>query len=169
MRLTFGVMVLIAATGLSACAKKGLRELDARRNSPDEFMVLPSKPLEAPASYTALPDPTPGAANLTDRNPQAEAVAALGGRLQSSGGVPAADAALVSAASRHGVDSNIRPELAETDAAFRKRNAFLANIKLFRVDRYSEVYERETLNADKVARRYRRAGIPVPSAPPSDE
>ena len=27
MRLTFGVMVLIAATGLSACAKKGLREL----------------------------------------------------------------------------------------------------------------------------------------------
>ena len=140
MRLTFGVMVLIAATGLSACAKKGLRELDARRNSPDEFLVLPSNPLEAPASYASLPEPTPGGANLTDRNPSAEAVAALGGRVAPAGGVPSGDAALVAAASRHGVTQDIRPELAEADAKLRKRNAFLANIKLFRVDRYAEVY-----------------------------
>jgi hypothetical protein len=167
MRLIFGVMVLIAATGLSACAKKGLRELDARRNSPDEFLVLPSKPLEAPTSYSSLPEPTPGGTNLTDRNPNAEAVAALGGRLAPADGVPSSDAALVTAASRHGVAPDIRPELAEADAKLRKRGAFLANIKLFRIDRYAEVYERQSLEPGKVAGAYRKAGIPVPSAPPT--
>lgn len=169
MRLTFGVMVLIAAAGLSACTKKGLRELDARRNSPDEFLVLPSKPLEAPANYSALPEPTPGAANLTDRDPQAEAVAALGGRLQRGGGVPASDAALLAAASRHGVDADVRSDLAEADAKLRKRNAFIARFRLFRVDRYSEVYERDTLKPGSVATQYRRAGVPVPSAPPAED
>lgn len=168
MRLTFGLMVLIAAAGLSACGKKGLRELDARRNSPDEFLVLPSKPLEEPANFAALPEPTPGGANLTDRDPNAEAVAALGGRLAPAGGIPGSDAALVTAASRHGVDANIRPELTEADAKLRKRNSFLANLKLFRVDRYAEVYERQTLDPSKAASRYRRAGVPVPSAPPAD-
>lgn len=167
MRLTFGVMVLIAATGLSACAKKGLRELDARRNGADEFLMLPSKPLEAPASYTSLPEPTPGGANLTDRNPSAEAVAALGGRVTPAGGVPSGESALVAAASRHGVTPDIRPELAEADAKLRKRNAFLANLKLFRVDRYAEVYERDTLEPGRVAGAYRKAGVPVPSAPPT--
>lgn len=169
MRLTFGVMVLIAATGLSACAKKGLRELDARRNSPDEFLVLPSKPLEAPTTYASLPEPTPGGANLTDRNPSAEAVAALGGRVAPAGGVPSGDAALVAAASRHGVTQDIRPELAEADAALRKRNAFLAKFKLFRVDRYAEIYQRDSIDSGTVAGAYRGAGIPVPSAPPADD
>ena len=168
MRLTIGVMVLIAATGLSACSSKGLRELDARRNSPDEFLVLPSKPLEAPASYASLPEPTPGGANLTDRNPNAEALAALGGRVAPAGGVPSGEAALVAAASRHGVAPDIRPELSEADAKLRKRNAFLANVKLFRVDRYAEVYDREALDANAAASAYRRAGVPVPSAPPAE-
>lgn len=163
MRVSICIGILAAAVAASGCSKN-LRELDARRNSADEFLVLPGNALEAPADYAALPEPTPGGSNRTDRNPSGEAIAALGGRATSGAGVPATDGALVTAASRFGVQNDIRASLAEEDAAFRKRGSILANIKLFPVDRYAEVYERQTLDPERLARAYRRAGIPVPSA-----
>lgn len=168
MRFATVSLVLMSALALAACGKKPLHNLDARPTGPDEFLVLPGKPLEQPASFAALPEPTPGGSNITDRDPRAEAVAALGGRSSAGQGV-GADGALVSAASRHGVEPGIRTTLAEEDAKRRKRAGFLANVKLFPVDRYAETYERETLNPYRVQSGYTRAGVPTPSAPPADE
>ncbi len=165
MRFATASIILSSALLLSACAGKPLHDLDARRNSPDEFLVLPSKPLEQPANYAALPAPTPGGSNLTDRNPRAEAVLALGGR-PSGDGIPAGDSALVTAASRYGVQGDIRQTLNEEDAQRRKRAGILANIKLFPVDRYAETYERESLDPHRATTIYRRSGIATPSSPP---
>jgi len=45
-----------------------------------EFDIIPNKPLETPDSFSSLPVPTPGQANLSDATPRKDAVAALGGR-----------------------------------------------------------------------------------------
>ena len=47
-------------------------------DGPDEFAILPSKPLQAPENYAELPAPTPGGTNLTDPTPEADMVVALG-------------------------------------------------------------------------------------------
>ncbi|KUP92823.1 DUF3035 domain-containing protein [Tritonibacter horizontis] len=165
MRFATAPIILSSVLLLTACGDKPLHDLDARRNSPDEFLVLPSKPLEQPENYATLPTPTPGGSNITDRDPQAEAILALGGR-PSSSGIPAGDGALVTAASRYGVQGDIRETLSAEDVKRRKRAGILANIKLFPVDRYAETYEREALDPYDVNTAYRRAGVPTPSAPP---
>ncbi|NIZ15366.1 DUF3035 domain-containing protein [Phaeobacter sp. HF9A] len=166
MRFATAPIILGSVLLLAACGDKPLHDLDARRKGPDEFLVLPNKPLEQPASYAQLPTPTPGGANLTDRNPRQEAIVALGGR--PSSGIPASEGALITAASRYGVQGDIRETLAEEDAKRRKRAGILANIKLFPVDRYAETYERDSLDPYAVSDAYRAAGVPTPSAPPED-
>ncbi|MEX0286646.1 MAG: DUF3035 domain-containing protein [Paracoccaceae bacterium] len=163
---------MIAVLGLGACADKGLRTLQHTGNGPDEFLVTPSKPLEAPQDYSFLPAPTPGGTNRTDQFPTQDAVASVGGnpaRLDPNGPVPGADAALVTAASRNGVDPNVRETLAETDAKFRKRQSRLSGFRLFRVDRYEQAYRREALDPYQAAVPARRAGLPTPSSPPYDQ
>jgi hypothetical protein len=168
MRIALGVIVLSAAVAVSGCSKKGLREFQTHGTGPDEFLVLPSKPLSAPASYAALPAPTPGGTNLTDQNPAADAVAALGGRPSAltASQAPASDTALLTRATRYGVDPEIRGTLYAEDEAFRKRAAITANIKLFPVDRYAEVYEKQAIDPFDVSAAWRRRGVPTPSSPP---
>ncbi|ATG44985.1 MULTISPECIES: DUF3035 domain-containing protein [Phaeobacter] len=171
MRIPFGVIVLMGALAVSACGQKGLRDLRPAGTGPDEFMVLPAKPLAEPTSYQTLPQPTPGAANLTDRNPKGEAVAVLGGNpaaLVPGEGIPASDGALVTAVSRYGVDPDVRADLAARDAKKRKRENRTARFKLFPVDRYQEAYKREAIAPDQVSERFRRAGFETPSAPPAE-
>ena len=106
------VLVLIPLA-LAACSNKGLRELRTNSSGPDEFMVAPVKPLEAPSNYANLPAPTPGQANLTDRSALNEGIIAFGGRPEAAGaGVPARDGALVQQASRLGVTPGVRQQLA---------------------------------------------------------
>ena len=92
---------LIGLLALSAC---GARENTS--SGPDEFSVLPARALEMPSDFSSLPEPTPGAANLTDPNPQGAAVSALGGRANlvqtSSGSV--SDSALLLSISATGAD-----------------------------------------------------------------
>ena len=76
------------------------------------------------------------------------------------------DGALVTAASRYGVEPDVRATLAAQDAAFRKRENRTARIKLFPVDRYSEAYKREALDPFAVSEAYRANGIATPSSPP---
>ncbi|WP_299371400.1 DUF3035 domain-containing protein [uncultured Tateyamaria sp.] len=161
------VCAMIAVTFLAACENKGLRQVTSRGNGPDEFIVVPSKPLQQPESFTALPTPTPGGSNLTDQRPLEDSIAALGGRATSPNApVPGSDGALVNHASRFGREANIRATLAEADAAFRKRQARFTRIRLVRQDFYNEAYRRESLNPGRTAEQFRRAGIPTPNAPP---
>lgn len=173
MRLTHG-MILVAVLALSACSRPqgdlNLRDLRAFGTGPDEFSVLPAKPLEMPTDMASLPAPTPGGANLTDQNPLADGVAALGGRpaALAAQGVAAPDAALVRHAARNGVSADIRMTLAAEDDAFRRDRSRFTRFRLFRdVDRYHEVYKSEMTDPYAELRRFRRMGVPTPAAPPA--
>lgn len=167
MRLVRPFVMTLLMVSLTACANTGLRTLASTGDGPDDFLVNPTKPLQQPESYSALPSPTPGQANLVDPTPLADGVAALGGRLgDPNAGVPSRDGAIVQHASRFGVEPDVRASLAAEDALFRKRKARLTQIRIVAVDRYNQAYKRSALDAQEVARQYRRSGIATPSAPP---
>ena len=175
MRAPHLLFILVASLGLSACSGGerdiSMRQLDKPNEGPDEFGILPSKPLEAPANYSSLPAPTPGQVNLTDRNPRGEGIAALGGkpsRLVDTG-VPNSDSALVRHAARNGNNPNVRAELAAEDEKFRSRKSRFTKIRLVKTDRYAQAYKRQTLDAYKEWYRFRRTGVRTPTAPPSGE
>lgn len=162
------VCALISVTVLAACENNGLRQMQSRGEGPDEFIIVPAKPLEQPESFSALPAPTPGGFNRTDQRPLEDSVAALGGQRGSPNAqIPGSDAALVNHTSRFGREGNIRATLAAADAEFRKRQSRLTQIRIFQEDTYSVAYRSEALSASAVAEQYRRAGIPTPTAPPS--
>ena len=151
---------------LSACSDRTLRNLPQPGEGPDEFKVLPGKPLQEPQTYSELPAPTPGGSNLTDQQPLQDSVVALGGRRgDANGPVPARDGAIVSHVSRFGRAAGIRQTLATEDADFRRRRGRLTHIKLFPVDRYRDVYRREALDPREELERWRRAGAHTPTAP----
>ena len=136
-------MLLIATVGLSACGGYErditLRKIRNTSNGPDEFTIVPGKPLEAPPSLTELPPPTPGAGNRTDQQPQADAVVALGGSAAAvqDRGISSADGALVAAASR--------------------------------ADEYYSAYEDQSVDPRAEQNRWRNAGAPTPTAPPPNK
>lgn len=174
MRLPHG-MILVAILALSACSRPdgdlNLRNLRSLGSGPDEFAVLPSKPLEMPAQLASLPEPTPGGVNLTDQNPLADGVAALGGRPAAlvPQGVAASDAALVQHAARNGTSGDIRMTLAAEDAEFQRRRSRFTQFRIFPdVDRYHEVYSGEMTDPYEELRRFRRMGVATPSAPPPE-
>ncbi|MEY8839123.1 DUF3035 domain-containing protein, partial [Cribrihabitans sp. XS_ASV171] len=126
----------------------------------------------APQDYSFLPAPTPGGSNLTDPNPQGDAVDALGGRrdaLVPGQGVPSSEAALVRAASRNGVAPGTRQQLAVEDAEFRKRQARLTRFRLFPVDRYEQAYRRQSIDPYNQGEQFRRRGYNTSSNPPLNE
>ena len=161
-------VILGLALAVAGCSNTGLRDLRSNSGGPDEFRVQPGKPLSAPDSYSALPAPTPGAGNRVDATPQADAVAALGGNPNAlvPQGPSRTDGALVSHTGRYGVTQDIRADLRQEDEAFRTRRARLTNFRLFRVDRYNQVYRGLALDAFAENRRFRRAGVRTPAAPP---
>lgn len=162
--LLFVLPVLVAG-----CANVGLRDLRSNSEGPDEFSVQPVGVLQQPANFSDLPTPTPGGGNLTDRSAVAEGVTAFGGTVgDPNAAVPARDGALVQHASRLGVAPDIRQELAQTDANFRRNKARLTQYRIVPVDRYNQVYRREALDAQAEQRRWRNAGARTPSAPPAN-
>ncbi|RLJ99825.1 DUF3035 domain-containing protein [Ruegeria conchae] len=169
MRMPRTILVLTLAATVAGCSDIGLRNLRAPGPGPDEFSVLPVKPLTQPKDYAFLPAPTPGGANLTDPNPKADAVVALGGSeaaLNPNTAIPASDAALVTASSRYGVPANTRQVVAQEDADFRKKKQRFTRLRLFPVDRYSQAYRRESIDANNANEAARQRGIETPSAPP---
>lgn len=170
MRHLMVAAVMAGAVALSGCSGKGLRDLRAPGNGPDEFRIEPVKPLVAPDSYASLPAPTPGGANRADAAPAQDAVVALGGKPSSAdAGIPATDGALVTAASRHGVDPTVRQSLAETDAQFRKRQSRSTRVRLFPVDRYAQAYQRQALDPFDAAEQFRARGYGTPTYPPEKQ
>jgi hypothetical protein len=151
---------------VTACGGDGLRNLDSDLAGPDEFSILPTRPITIPDTF-ALPPPTPGGTNRTDQTPNADAIAVLGGDPSAirAGGIPAQDTALVAFAARQGTDPAIRQTLAQEDAAFRAR-AGGPSFNIFGSDRYYPAYARYALDAYRELARLRAAGVTVPTAPP---
>ncbi|MCA0929527.1 DUF3035 domain-containing protein [Ruegeria profundi] len=172
MRLPRSILAVTLAFTIAGCSNIGLRHLEAPGDGPDEFSVMPVKPLTQPKDYDFLPAPTPGGANLTDPNPKADAIVALGGSeaaLNPNTSIPSSDAALVTASSRYGVPANTRQVIETEDAEFRRKQGRLTRLRLFKVDRYEQVYRREALDAAAQNEAARRAGLETPSAPPANE
>ncbi|WP_299839903.1 DUF3035 domain-containing protein [uncultured Jannaschia sp.] len=159
-----GIAVLLSLT-LSACGGGAPKLFNLRKTdrTPDEFSILPSRPLETPPNRAALPPPTPGGPNRTDRAPLSEAVAALGGN---PAGGTGADGALVATVSRYGVEPGIRGQLAAEDLAFRQANDGRLLERAFNLNVYYRAYQRQSLDQYAELRRLRRDGVRTVAAPP---
>lgn len=164
----FSLMIGVAAlAGLTACADDQLTNLNAGASSPDEFGILPTKPLSMPPDLALLPEPTPGGGNITDPTPISDAVVALGGSAGAleDRGVAASDQALVAYAGRSGTETDIRTRLAVEDAAWRHRNRRKALEALANKDVYARAYRGMALDPYEENLRWQRAGARTPSAP----
>lgn len=163
-----------ALAGCSFGGERDVRPLNDLRNrtgEPEEFSIVPNKPLAPPPSFSELPPPTPGQGNRTDATPKADLVAALGGnpsQLQASGEagtVGAGDQALVAAVARNGADPEIRRTLAAEDEDYRKRKGRFS-WSIVPDNDYDRAYRRQKLDPWAWLRRYRNAGANTPAAPP---
>ncbi|MCT4610920.1 MAG: DUF3035 domain-containing protein [Pelagimonas sp.] len=166
-------LAILACVGLAACAgtdgpSRPLNDLRTGSGKPEEFGILPVKPLVQPENYASLPEPTPNGANRSDLTPKADAVAALGGnpnRLNAGTAIPRSDTALINRVSRNGRSDTVRQELAEQDAAHRKAKSRFTWSIVPR-DNYARAYRGERLEPYSWLGRFRRAGAQTPAAPP---
>lgn len=162
-----------ALLALSACGRSddvpNLMNIRSSTNGPDEFAILPPKPLEMPEDIAALPEPTPGGENRTDPTPEADAIAALGGQVRPAGGVPSSDGALYAHAARFGLTSGIRETLAAEDLEYRRQNDGRLLERIFNVNVYFKAYAEQSLDQQAELWRWRNAGARTPSAPPPQD
>ena len=157
---------ILAPLALAGCGEGGLAgglRSAGIAGKPDEFMVLPTRPLEMPENFTALPPPTPGAVNRVDYRPHTEAVAGLTGRPRSQG---SGGGALVAAAGPRdpAVRTAARPGgrgLAADPPRAAARSGCSAS------DREALVYQPMVLNAPEPSTTQRAQGRRVPAAPPA--
>jgi len=165
----------VATLALSACGGGAdkvphLMHLHPQTRSPDEFAVLPTKPLTLPDDLKKLPEPTPGGANITDPTPEADAIAALGGkdRPLTPGKIAAADAGLVSHALRFGAASDIRQTLAAEDLEYRRKNNGRLLERIFNTNVYYKAYSNMALDQYVELEYWRAQGVRTVSAPPQN-
>jgi hypothetical protein len=173
MQAAKGRAVIAVATvmTLAACGGDGTPELMNLRSGqgPDEFAIVPPKPLELPENLSELPEPTPGGTNLTDRQPGNEAIVALGGKPSAAGGIPSGDSALYAHAARYGIDGGIRSTLASEDLEWRRDNNGRLLERWLNVNVYYRAYRKQSLDQQKEIARWRKLGVRTPSAPPRQE
>lgn len=161
-----------AVLALGACSDSDqpiLMHAASQEREPDEFGIVPTKPLEMPDSLTELPAPKPGGTNRVDPQPRADVARALGGnpaRAVAGGG---ADGGIVNHASRFGRNDGIRQQLAAEDLQFRRDNDGRFLERLFSVNVYLNAYDSMWLDKYAELERWRRAGAQTPSAPPEGQ
>ncbi len=165
--------VTALAAGLSACSRN---ERDPKllyfgnTSTPDEFSIVPTKPLEYPESVAQLPDPTPGLPNRTDPTPLRDAAVALGGNFaRSAGGLSSVDTAMIAYARRFGEVSSIRSLLAAEDLEFRRDNDGKLLERWFNVNVYARAYQPVALDSYAELKRLRALNLKTPAAPPKIE
>ena len=163
------VLLTFCVLALGACESSGKLMTLASDDGPEEFAIVPSKPLELPPDLAALPAPTPGGSNITDQNPDADAVAALGGNPAqlAAQGVGAGDGALIAHAGRHGVTPGARQITAQEDAEYRRRNGRRLLEVVARSNVYYRAYRRQSLDSQAELDRWRPTGVQTPTAPPA--
>lgn len=158
-------MVVLAPLALAACGEGGVAgalRASGATSTPDEFMVLPTRPLEMPESFATLPPPTPGRVNRVDYQPHVEAIAGLTGAPGPAGN--ANGAALVAQAGPR--QPGIRQALAVEDVEWRDTHHGLLIPRLIAKDKETVTYQPMILDAASEFRRLRAAGVEQPPAPP---
>ncbi|MEL6800444.1 MAG: DUF3035 domain-containing protein [Pseudomonadota bacterium] len=162
------VTVLVIGMAVAGCSRETdprLLNLETETDTPDEFSILPTKPLQMPQGLASLPAPTPGGTNRADPTPQADAIAALGGRPEVlNRGLE--DVGLISYTTRFGADPAIRQELSQADLEFRRDNDGRLFERILNVNVYFDAYEDLQLDQRRELDRFRAAGVRTPAAPP---
>lgn len=168
------VLMLLAAVIVAGCGgtrddEVSLRKIRHQGNGPDEFSIMPGKPLEMPADVAALPEPVPGGANRTDQDPVADGIAALGGNdgARRTTAPSAAHAGLIDRAGRFGRDPGIRQALAGEDREIRRQHGRVNLLRFLPTDDYTQAYKGQWLDAYAEEQRLRRRGVRTPAAPPA--
>lgn len=161
------MLIALAACGNPDKAPE-LMNLRSQTAGPDEFAILPTKPLQMPEDLASLPEPTPGGGNLTDPTPEADAVAALGGNpgALTRTGIGAGDAALIAQATRFGTSATIRQDLAAADLEYRRANDGRLLERVFNVNVYFRAYKPMSLDQYAELAFWRARGIRTVGAPP---
>lgn len=158
-----GAVLILASCGEDKIAGT-LQEASLANGAPDEFLVLPQKPLEIPEDLSVLPTPDPTAGSRVEIDPHAGAKRALGG---TGGGYKAsgADNTVLAAARSRPISPNIRQELRAEDAKKRARpGGFIGFFDLFRVTpREQTIYNDEKLDARDELIKRRAQGVRTPS------
>ncbi len=164
-RLRTKIGLALVLVVLAACSSQTptLMNLRAEGEGPDEFGVLPTRPLEIPADLASLPTPTLGGTNRADPDPEADVAAALGGDVNRA---TPGTASLIGHATRFGVGDGIREALAAEDLEFRRRNDGRLLERLAAVNVYYRAYRVMALDRYAELERMRAAGIRTPAAPP---
>ncbi|MEM8572452.1 MAG: DUF3035 domain-containing protein [Pseudomonadota bacterium] len=160
--LLFSLAVMVSGCGDGVA---GFLRSSGATSTPDEFQVLPTRPLEIPDDLAALPVPTPGATNRVQYEPEPLAIAGLTGQEQPAR--TANGAALLARAGAASNDPQIRATLATEDAAYRANNRGRVLERWFSNDREALIYRDMTLDAGAVYESMRARGVRV-SAPPPD-
>ena len=165
-RVVAAPLLLLAALAISACGGGGLAGSlrDAGVGStPDEFMVLPTKPLELPENLGSLPPPTPGARNRVDFEPRAEAVASLTGAQPRAVGADGRELVVRAGPSA----PQIRAQVLVEDIEYRQNNRGFLFERWFSRDQEAVIYQNMILDAPEEFERARSRGVRVPAPPPS--
>ena len=165
------ILILLLAvamvTGCSRNREPKLLNIASSSQGPDEFAIVPYKPLQPPEDFNALPTPNPGGGNRVDQRPNDEVIAVLGGNpAVVARGIPASDTGIINHASRYGRSSTIRQQLAAEDLNFRRRKDGRPLERLFNVNVYFRAYRKQSLDQYRELERFRRLGVRTPSAPP---
>lgn len=164
-------LALAGLAALAACADESPQLMNIKTDTPDEFRILPTKPLESPEDYTLLPTPTPGGTNRVDATPRADAVAALGGNPDrlAVGTIHAGEQGLLAHATRYGVPADIRGTLAAEDLEWRRDHNGRLLERVFNVNVYYNSYKPMSLDQHLELQRLRDLGVRTPSAPPDPQ
>ena len=163
--IAIATVLTLAACGIGD-GVPSLMNIRSTTAGPDEFAIIPPKPLTMPEDLAALPEQTQFGMNRTDATPYADAVAALGGNLGSADGVSSAHSGLYAYAARYGVTAGIRQTLATEDLEFRRENDGRLLERLFDVNVYFKAYLAMSLDQQAELARWRKVGAKTPSAPP---
>jgi hypothetical protein len=160
-------VILPLVLGLGGCSNGGLAgflRTSGATSTPDEFLVLPTRPLEIPDNLSALPPPTPGTVNRVDYQPERIAVAGLTGKdvpLTTTSGT-----ALLARAGAGSANPQIRVITAEEDADYRSVNKGRLLERWFSRDKEAVVYRSMTLDAAAAYDEMRSRGVEVSPPPP---
>lgn len=156
-------LTLCAALAVAGCGGKGLRSvMSVQLEQPDEFKVLPHAPLQLPASFDALPAPTPGAESPLAPRPVDDARAILSGGAAAAGAPSAGELALLERAGAEEADPAIRRTLEEEEAPGEARYGLT---ELFGYQ-FTDPNDDQRLSADEESLRLQQSGTATPASPP---
>lgn len=165
LRTAIGMGLVLLA--LAACGRNDPRLLNLRNtsNGPDEFGILPTRPLQLPDNLQDLPPPALGGTNRADPDPEADVAAALGGNIDRAA---AGSQGMVGYVTRFGVSQDIRDTLAAEDLEYRRRHNGRLLERIASVNVYHRAYRQMSLDRYAELERLRAAGIRTPAAPPQE-